>query len=425
MTTTAAHFDERFGQDLTPFVHPIDSVKRHPQNPRKHNIPAIQESLHEHGQQSPLVVQQSTGFIVKGNGTHEAAEKLGWKNIAYRVEDMDDERALRYLYADNRASDLASYDAKRTLEGLQALADGPGLAGTLWDQDALEDLELQVNGATVVDPGTFAGNFADADDPTAGERKAGDRAKGTKMKEVPIVMTVDEHALFMTRLRSISAALGTTGNIATIIASVEYAFNALAGQPKALPAASAAAAKHELLRDLITWYDDNAAMALTGADVAAKLLEVDNQFRDKPAAPKELPGQMHVEDAIAPVAAEPATTDPLLADPAGHVERITETARQAADITIAQLDSGGTVEEARQAVADAPTVEVPAMQAPDVADNPDAAGEAEPDVPTVPDVPHADDPDEEDLEAAYAAWREAERPTATEDDNPPMTTVGA
>lgn len=300
MAKASVSFEPRFGGDLGDFINPIGSVKRHPDNPYKHpakQIVKIQESLMAHGQQSLLVVQASTGYIVKGNGTHEAAEKIGWDRIAYRIEDMNDEQAMAYLIADNESSKLQQVDAQKQSKVLHALADGPGLQGTLFEVEDLVDLDEATFGATVVDPGTFTGGFASDDRPE--DRAAKEATPGTKMKEVPLVMSVAEHQLFLTQIRDIASAMGTKGNVQTIIAAVRFLAEDVAGRGKALPPASAAEAKLQLLQDLIIHFDEQGE-TFTGGEVAVYLQGVHDALeKELPKAPvKELPGQTHISDVV-------------------------------------------------------------------------------------------------------------------------------
>lgn len=54
--------------------------------------------------------------------------------------DVDDETAVRVLLADNRTNDVASYDNAVLAEILTELANGPGLEGTGYDGDDLDQL---------------------------------------------------------------------------------------------------------------------------------------------------------------------------------------------------------------------------------------------------------------------------------------------
>lgn len=123
----------------------IDSIKPHPKNVRQGDVGAISESLKVHGQYRAVVVQRSTSRILAGNHTWKAAKSLGWKTIAAHFIDCDDDRAMRILLADNRANDLAMYDDAGLAELLKQLAEtDDGLTGTLYDDDALNDLVADI-----------------------------------------------------------------------------------------------------------------------------------------------------------------------------------------------------------------------------------------------------------------------------------------
>jgi hypothetical protein len=85
-----------------------------PQNARQHddkNLQAIMGSLKEFGQRKPIVITES-GVIVAGNGTVQAAKRLGWTDIeAVRVPaDWTPDQVKAFALADNRTAELATWD---------------------------------------------------------------------------------------------------------------------------------------------------------------------------------------------------------------------------------------------------------------------------------------------------------------------------
>jgi hypothetical protein len=120
----------------------IDSIQPHPKNVRQGDIGAISESLKAHGQYRPIVVDKRTNQILAGNHTWKAAKSLGWSQIAVGfIETKDDDDATRILLADNRTTDLASYDDAGLANLLKDLAETEeGLDGTGFDGDALDEL---------------------------------------------------------------------------------------------------------------------------------------------------------------------------------------------------------------------------------------------------------------------------------------------
>lgn len=92
----------------------ITKLTPDPENARQHdetNLKAIEGSLREFGQRKPIVISQ-TNVIVAGNGTVEAAKRLGWTDIqAVRVPaDWDANRMKAFALADNRTAELADWN---------------------------------------------------------------------------------------------------------------------------------------------------------------------------------------------------------------------------------------------------------------------------------------------------------------------------
>jgi hypothetical protein len=127
----------------------IDTLTPFPGNPRRGNVDAIAESLEANGQFRPIVVQAGTNYIIAGNHTVQAAEKLGWAEVAAWVLDVDDEQAKRILLADNRTSDLGYYDDGDLLGILTDF--GADLGGTGYALDDLTDLK-NLAGFADIDP---------------------------------------------------------------------------------------------------------------------------------------------------------------------------------------------------------------------------------------------------------------------------------
>jgi len=103
----------------------IGNLTPDPANARSHdekNLRAIEASLREFGQRKPKVVT-ADGVVVAGNGTIEAAKRLGWKEIdIVRVpEDWDSDRIKAYALADNRTAELASWETEVLNAQLQEL----------------------------------------------------------------------------------------------------------------------------------------------------------------------------------------------------------------------------------------------------------------------------------------------------------------
>ena len=117
---------------------PIESLKPYPINPRRGNLRAIEESLRTNGQYRPIVVQETTQYILAGNHTWLAAKNLGWSEIAITVVDCDERSAKKIVLADNRTSDLGSFDDSLLLELLEQL---DSWEGTGYDTDEFDKID--------------------------------------------------------------------------------------------------------------------------------------------------------------------------------------------------------------------------------------------------------------------------------------------
>lgn len=110
--------------DLKPEIVSLDSLSPDPRNPRRHdekNIEAIRRSLERFGQQRPIVATQQ-GRVIAGNGTLEAARRLGWREIAVVRATLSGSELEAFAVADNRTAELADWDdpvLARILAGLQ------------------------------------------------------------------------------------------------------------------------------------------------------------------------------------------------------------------------------------------------------------------------------------------------------------------
>lgn len=123
--------------DLRPRLVDVATLRHHPRNVRQGNVEVIRESLRAHDQYAPLLVQESTRYIVKGNHTFAALCAEGYEQTWAVVLPLDDDQALRIMLMDNRAGDLAHNDDTALLALLDELGD---LAGTGFDDHYRDDL---------------------------------------------------------------------------------------------------------------------------------------------------------------------------------------------------------------------------------------------------------------------------------------------
>jgi ParB-like chromosome segregation protein Spo0J len=124
----------------------LSDLNQDPDNARKHddfNLNSIAASLDKFGQQKPIVISKD-GTILAGNGTAQAAAKLGWKELAVVVapENWDAATAKAFAIADNRSAELATWDNQQLLSTLQELDPELILATGFSDSDIENMLKL-------------------------------------------------------------------------------------------------------------------------------------------------------------------------------------------------------------------------------------------------------------------------------------------
>lgn len=127
---------------------PLDDVERWPRNPKRHDVPALRESIRRFGFVAPLVRDDATGRIVVGHGRLEAllemrdagedppARAEGWRvPVLVGVSFRSEREAEAYLIADNRHVELGGWD-------------DADLAAMLRDMGDLDESLLQSIGMT-------------------------------------------------------------------------------------------------------------------------------------------------------------------------------------------------------------------------------------------------------------------------------------
>lgn len=212
---------------LRPLLAPIDSLRTHPENPRRGDIDLIAKSLDTYGQLKPVIAKSLDGqdTIYAGNHTWQAAKQLGWTHIAVsRPAYLSDEEADRYLLMDNRASDLAGYDTGELTALLEERADAGTLERTGFDQDDLNELRAEaaaLSGATLDE-------FRQArDEDDAADGPEPDRNPTPPLRQMLLTFRPAEtFDGFARKLQTLRKELGTEDVSATIEAVIDRAFQA-------------------------------------------------------------------------------------------------------------------------------------------------------------------------------------------------------
>jgi hypothetical protein len=129
---------------------PTADLRLYHQNPRVGDPKKIAESLQVNGQYRALAVNKGThtgrpNEVLAGNHTLLAVRDLGWSEVGITWVDVDDDQAARIVLADNRTSDVASYEDRLLAE---LLAELPDLDGTGYDPGDLDDLVAAIQEET-------------------------------------------------------------------------------------------------------------------------------------------------------------------------------------------------------------------------------------------------------------------------------------
>jgi ParB-like chromosome segregation protein Spo0J len=126
--------------DLLGLAHPVSSLSTLPGNPRRGDIEAVAASLKRFGQRKPIVARASDRVVIAGNHTLQAAVSLGWDQVAVSFVDDDESTSQAYALADNRISDLSSYDDQALLDLLESVEIFDGTGYALSDMESLSEL---------------------------------------------------------------------------------------------------------------------------------------------------------------------------------------------------------------------------------------------------------------------------------------------
>ncbi len=225
---------------LKPLAIDIASLTPDPDNARRHsdrNLDAIARSLSQFGQRKPIVVQKQGMVVRAGNGTLDAAQRLGWKQIAAVIVDEDSAEAAAFAIADNRTGELAEWDHRALAATLTALNDNwvdydPHLLGF----DEGEVARLMADFA----PFDAAGDPPIATVPGEAEPKAAPPKKTkaapeqvqlpdpvapqtTGVQAVQLFLDPTQHEAVLEDIRALSAHFQTTNVTDTVIRALQSA----------------------------------------------------------------------------------------------------------------------------------------------------------------------------------------------------------
>jgi len=120
---------------------PVASLIPHPDNPRRGDVDAIEESILANGWYGAVIVQRTTRYILAGNHRWQGATRAGALTVPTIFVDVDDAVARRIVLADNRTGDMASYDQSELAAILSQIQDEAGsITGTGYVDSDLDQI---------------------------------------------------------------------------------------------------------------------------------------------------------------------------------------------------------------------------------------------------------------------------------------------
>jgi hypothetical protein len=206
----------------------VDDLVEDPENARRHsprNVEAIAGSLSRFGQRRPIVVLRNV--VIAGNGTLQAARSLGWTRLVVTrcPDDWTADDARAFAIADNRTSDLASWDYEELVASLGKIGDEELIAASGFTADEYDDLLAKLQEGASPEDDESGGVRTTPSLEEYGQRYA-DKATRLLVCEFPNATYI----WLSDRLRDLRADLSLTNNADVVVALVAEHFD------EALPA---------------------------------------------------------------------------------------------------------------------------------------------------------------------------------------------
>jgi hypothetical protein len=206
--------------ELETLLVPVDTLVRHPRNPRRGQIQLIAESLDRFGQVRPILTDGTQ--IIAGNHTYLAALELGFTHVAAIRNDFEtEEEARAYLLADNRLPELGGYDEAQLLDQLAELEASGHWEGTGYTADDLDDLRAMQDAIPTTALAEFQGDYAVTPEELAA--RAQTLAGGRTLSEVVLLLTEDQAADFEAHTKILAKEYGGVGVTDTVFTAIAAA----------------------------------------------------------------------------------------------------------------------------------------------------------------------------------------------------------
>jgi hypothetical protein len=133
----------------------LDELQPAEHNPKRHDLPLLDESFRRFGYVEPIILDERTGRLVVGHGRVDALRRRraagepppdgvevddddAWRVPVLRGwSSTDDDEADGYLLASNRLVEAGGWDLDMLADLLPAWDERDALGGTGWSMDAL------------------------------------------------------------------------------------------------------------------------------------------------------------------------------------------------------------------------------------------------------------------------------------------------
>lgn len=185
----------------------LSKLKQYPSNPRIGSIDLIAQSLEEHGQYRPLIVN-SDNVILAGNHTYLAMKKLKWKKAQVHYVEVDDEQARKIVLVDNRLNDVAGYNREIFMSLIEDLQDAGELEGTGFTPDDIDSIMAEFAVVDITDFEKFEGGYALSEEELqviTDQREANvPKNKGKPLNDIPISLKEKEYNLYKNMVMKIA-----------------------------------------------------------------------------------------------------------------------------------------------------------------------------------------------------------------------------
>ncbi len=200
----------------------MEELHTHPDNPRRGDLDAVEDSLRRFGQVRPVLANEQ-GTILAGNHTYRAAmERLGWTEVAAVRSSLAREEERAYLLADNRLADLGAYHDEALIDALTELGEGGRLEGTGYSFDDLDDLISRADRVATTALEEFEGGYAETDE----EHEAREARAGAQeaVRQLVLVFEGGSYDRAAEAVRTLERAYSTSGTSATILEAIRREF---------------------------------------------------------------------------------------------------------------------------------------------------------------------------------------------------------